>query len=112
MKNDKTGGEIGDESFRVGELDNEDLSIEELLDIEERIEGRIERLEEESESLSEGLYGEKMALGERKRNLSRKESVAEALEGLEAQKRIVRERLKEQGYDVEEGELKPEREEL
>lgn len=112
MKNDETGGKIGDENFRVGELDNEDLSIEELLDIEERIEGRIERLEEESESLSEELYGEKMAMGERKRNLSRKESIAEALEGLEAQKRIVRERLKEQGYDVEEGDLKPEREEL
>ena len=44
--------ENGDEGARIGELDNEDLSIEELLDIEDKIEERIEGLEEESEALS------------------------------------------------------------
>ncbi len=93
----------GEEGSRIDELDNEDLSIEELLDIEDRIEERIERLEEESEALSEELYGEKMATGQRKSNLSRKEEIAEALEELEGQMRIVRSRLKGLGYDVGEG---------
>ena len=82
--------ENGDEGARIGELDNEDLSIEELLDIDDRIEERIEGLERESEALSGDLYGEKMAMGQRKGNLSRKERIAEALEELEGQKRIVR----------------------
>lgn len=34
---------------------------------------------------------------------SRKERIAEALEELEAQKRLVRVRLKSRGYDVREG---------
>jgi len=112
MKDDETGMENGDEGARIGELDNEDLSIEELLDIEEKIEERIEGLEGESEALSADLYGEKMTMEQRKDNLSRKERIAEALEELEGQKRVVRDRLKEQGYDVEEGDLKPEREEV
>lgn len=103
MKDDKDAMESGDEGARIGELDNEDLSIEELLDIEDRIEAKIEGLEQESEDLSGDLYGEKMATGQRKRNLSRKERIAEALEELEEQKRIVRTRLKSQGYDVGEG---------
>ena len=44
-----------------------------------------------------------MTTGQRKGNLSRKERIAEALEELEEQKRIVRRRLKGQGYDVGEG---------
>ncbi len=92
MKDDENGLENGDEGTRIGELDNEDLSIEELLDIEDRIEARIEGLEQESEALSGDLYGEKKA-----------ERIAEALEELEDQKRIVRSRLKSRGYDVGEG---------
>jgi uncharacterized protein (UPF0335 family) len=103
MKDDETGMGIGDEGARIGELDNEDLSIEELLDIEEKIEERIEGLERESEALSADLYGEKMTMEQRKDNLSRKERIAEALEELEEQKRLVRSRLKSQGYDVGEG---------
>ncbi len=103
MKDNENGVENGDEGARIGELDNEDLSIEELLDIEDRLEARIEGLEQESEALSGDLYGEKMATGQRKRNLSRKERIAEALEELEEQKQIVRSRLKSQGYDVREG---------
>jgi hypothetical protein len=103
MSDDESKMNDGDEGARIDELDNEDLSIEELLDIEDKIEERIEGLEEESEALSGELYGEKMTTEDRKRNLSRKEQVAEALEELEEQKRIVRARLKSQGYDVGEG---------
>ena len=94
-------GEL-DEEVRIGELDNEDLGIDELLDIEDRIAQRIEAFEEESETLSGELLEEQMSAGERKVNLTRKEWLAEALEELAAQKRIVRERLSVLGYDVEE----------
>jgi len=103
MRDDKKRMDGGDDGARINELDNEDLSIEELLDIEDKIEERIEGLERESEALSGELYGETMTTGGKKGNLSRKEQVAEALEELEEEKRIVRSRLKSQGYDVGEG---------
>jgi hypothetical protein len=94
-KSDWDGGEAGG---RIDELDNEDLSVDELLDIEEKIEERIESYEQESEALQGQLYGEKMEIEDRKNNLSRKERIAEALEELEAQRLTVRSRLKNMGY--------------
>jgi|WetSurMetagenome_2_1015567.scaffolds.fasta_scaffold848846_2 hypothetical protein len=103
MNDDKNRMDNADEGARIDELDNEDLSIEELLDIEDKIEERIEGLEQESEALSGELNGEKMARGQRKGHLSRKERIAEALEELEGQQRIARSRLKSMGYDGGEG---------
>ncbi len=98
MNDNKSDWEEGGIGGRIDELDKEDLSVDELLDIEEKIEERIESYEQESEALQGQLYGEKMEMEDRKNNLSRKERIAEALEELEAQRMTVRSRLKNQGY--------------
>ena len=83
---------------RIGALDNEELDIEELLDIDERLDGMIEGYEGEYEALTDRLYRVKMTTTERKRAIFRREAVAEVLEGLEEQKGIVRRRLESRGY--------------
>jgi len=93
MATDRSGAGEELTGIRIDALDNEDLGIEELLDIEDKIDARIEELEERSEALSAELYGEKQLLGERKRNLEEKERIAEALESLEAQREALRERV-------------------
>lgn len=93
MAMDRRGAGEEFAGIRIDALDNEDLGIEELLDIEDKIDARIEELEERSEALSGALYGEKQSLSERKRNLEEKERVAEALESLETQREALRERV-------------------
>jgi hypothetical protein len=86
--------EDGDPGSRIDRLDREDLEVEDLEDIEEEIEERIEAYERQSEALSSDLLDEKMTGAERKRNLTEKERIAEALEKLEIQKQVVSDRLK------------------
>jgi len=98
MNDNENEWEEGNAGARIDELDNEDLSVDELLDIEEKIEERIEAYEQESEALQGQLYGEEMGLEDRKNNFTRREQIAEALEKLEAQRLTVRSRLKNMGY--------------
>jgi hypothetical protein len=93
MAKDKRKSDERDPEARIDALDNEDLGIEELLDIQEKIEAKIEELERQSDVFSGDPYGEKMPPAERKHNLEEKERIAEDLEALETQKQAVQERL-------------------
>ncbi len=86
-------------SARMEDLDSEDLEIEELLDIEDKIEEKIENLEARAAEISGDLLGKTLGFGKKKVLAEEKEALEEALESLMAQRANVRLQLQGRGYD-------------
>ncbi len=101
MKDTKNGWDEGDAAARIEDLDGEDLDIEELLDIEGRIEEKIEGYEAKAQGISGDLLGEKLSLHQKKLLSEEKAALAEALESLLAQRENVRSQLRSRGYGRE-----------
>lgn len=84
---------------RIEDLDSEDLEIEELLDIEDKIEAKIEDFESKAAEISADLLASKLSFNQRRALTEEKEELDGALESLLAQRANVRAQLQSRGYD-------------
>jgi len=84
---------------RIEDLDSEDLEIEELLDIEDKIEAKIEDFEAKAVEISADLLASKLSFKKRRALTEEKEELDSALESLLAQRANVRAQLQSRGYD-------------
>ena len=101
MTDPNDGWDQGDATARIEDLDGEDLDIEELLDIESKIEEKIEDYEAKAQGISGNMLGEKLPFRKKRLLSEEKAALAESLESLLAQRENVRSQLRDRGYGRE-----------